>query len=168
MISCALRRTSCAFRRSFLELTVFTVMELYALRQDQLGSGIAVRRLGVERSSDLVEHGALGYLKPCAGRALMNEYRTYWNTHAQIKPGDKYIQITLSNAGPKPIVTRNTGEVLEGLVITTCQEESIECASLDRALREAERLCEEAVRQGYRAYLPSVHGGTMPEHAQAS
>ena len=88
----------------------------------------------------------------------MNQYRTYWNTDAHIKPGDKYIQVRLSNADPKPIVTRHSGEVLDGLVIKDCQDESIECASLDYAMKEAERLCKEAVQKGYRAYFPLVHG----------
>jgi hypothetical protein len=88
----------------------------------------------------------------------MNQSRRYWNTDSQIKPGDKYIEIALNNAVPKPIVTRSSGEVLEGLVIRSNKEEAIECTNLDLALKEAERLCKEAVHQGFRAYLLQVHG----------
>lgn len=88
----------------------------------------------------------------------MNQSRTYWNTDSQIKPGDKYIEIGLNNAVPKPIVTRYSGEVLEGLVIKSNKDESIECTNLDLALKEAERLCKEAVHQGFRAYELQEHG----------
>ena len=125
----------------------------------------------VEMSSDLVDHESsesersvvlfqqlsCGFRKAEHRATLMNQSRTYWNTNAQIKPRDRYIQIGLINAAPKPMVTRES-EVLEGLVIKSDMEESIECATLDFALKEAERLCKEAVQQGYRAYFSLIHG----------
>lgn len=88
----------------------------------------------------------------------MDNCRTYWNTNSLIKLGDKYIRIELINAAPKPIVTRHSGELLEGFVTKSDKEESIDCDSIDLALKEAARLCEEAVHQGYYAYCFPVHG----------
>ena len=88
----------------------------------------------------------------------MDMCRTYWNTNSLIKRGDKYIRIELNNTAPKLIVTRHSGELLEGFVPKSDKEESIECESVDLALKEAARLCEEAVHQGYYAYFLPVHG----------
>lgn len=93
----------------------------------------------------------------------MHKYRTYWNTDARIKSGDRYIKIGIDNAAPKPVVTRCGGKVLESFVTDTTEEELLECANLSQALKEVERLCKDAVYQGYRAYLLPVHGNEPPK-----
>lgn len=90
----------------------------------------------------------------------MEKSRTYWNTNSLLKPGDRYIQLELNNAGPKPIITRRSGELLEGYLITST-EECIECENLELAMKQAKRLCEEAVQQGYYAYCLPAHGKSL-------
>ena len=95
----------------------------------------------------------------------MEKFRTYWNTNSLLKPGDKYIQIELNNSAARPIITRNSGELLEGQLITST-EESIECENLELAMHEARRLCEEAVQQGYYGYSLPVHGKSLPKQLE--
>ena len=95
----------------------------------------------------------------------MEHFRTYWNTNSLLKPGDKYIQVELNNAAPKPIITRRSGELLEGHVITS-SEKCLECKNLELAMDEAKRLGEEAVQQGYYAYVLPVHGPDLPKQLE--
>lgn len=74
----------------------------------------------------------------------------------------------MNNVAPKPIVTRHSGELLEGFLTTSHKEESIECDSIELALKEATRLCEEAVHQGYYAYSFPVHGNEQLNWARLS
>jgi hypothetical protein len=76
-----------------------------------------MNRLNNEQSVGLFQRLTWGRRKAEYRGTLMNQCRTYWNTNVQIKPRDKYIQIGLIDAAPKPIVTRQSGEVLEGRVI---------------------------------------------------